>query len=485
MVGSNSAEERMFAGVFGAAPSAMLVADDAGRYVAANDAACVLLGRSREQILSLRIVDVSPSDVEVDALWERFLEEGELSGEYVLVRPDGSRVDVVFEARANVAPGRHLSVMRDVTSRRALERDLADAQLQTESVLELISDAFFVIDRDSNITYANAAAERVLGRDRHTLIGRNVWAEYPAARGSEFERQYMRVRQERVAVSFEAYYPHPLDGWFAVRAYPLEDAGIAVYATDITERVRVREHLEHARRLESLGVLAAGVSHDFNTALAMIRGHVELIREYQGDTSDEAVQASLATIDGAIDRARGLTQALLAFGRQDRLEPELVEVNTLVERLRPLVEPLLRPRIELEVELTDSADAWVAVDTAIEQSLLNLVTNARDAMPDGGQVTIATGVEHLDPSSTLPGLTPGRYVTLRVSDTGEGMDSETRERAPEPFFTTKHHETGTGMGLTRAYGLASQAGGTVTIDSTKGAGTTVTVWLPAAEPPAT
>jgi two-component system, cell cycle sensor histidine kinase and response regulator CckA len=351
-------EGNLFDAVFRSARDALLLADDQARYVEANPAACELLGRSRDELLTMSVFDVSPTDVDTDAMWRAFLERGEMGGEYVVVRPDGSTVDVEFRATANIRPGIHLSIMRDVT-----------------------------------------------------------------------------------------------------------------------ERVVMEQQLERARRLESLGLLAAGVAHDFNTVMATIRGHAELLR------SDLEPQAhdSLAAIDSAVERAIEVTNRLLAFGREQDLERRVIHVNEIVDHVRPLVEPLVGPKVNLVIDLTDERDAHVAVDAQIEQVVLQLVGNARDAMPDGGRLVISTSTRQVGSTRPAPEITPGRYAVLEVADTGMGMDEETKDRAFDPFFTTKSSWSPSGLGLTSAYGLVTQMGGAIRIGTAPGRGTTVTLLLPTTE----
>jgi two-component system, cell cycle sensor histidine kinase and response regulator CckA len=354
--------EGLFHAVFHSARDAMLLADDEARYIEVNPAACELLGRSRDEILTMSVFDVSPEGVDAEAAWRAFLDSGEMEGEYRLVRPDGDTVEVEFRATANILPGVHLSVLRDVS-----------------------------------------------------------------------------------------------------------------------DRVAIQQELQRARRLESLGVLAAGVAHDFNTMMATVRGHAELLRADHG--SEE--HPSLAAIDAAVDRAMDVTGRLLAFGRRQDLDLRTVHVNEIVEQARPLLGPLLEPKIDLVLDLTRDADARVVVDAQVEQVLLNLVNNARDAMPHGGSLTIATGVREVDEESSSLDVSPGRYVMIEVADDGMGMDSGTRERALDPFFTTKENWSPSGLGLSTAYGIVTQLGGSITIDSTPGAGTVVTLLLPMAATSAT
>jgi signal transduction histidine kinase len=250
----------------------------------------------------------------------------------------------------------------------------------------------------------------------------------------------------------------------------------------VEERTREREHalaqVHEMQKLESLGQLTGGVAHDFNNVLMAVLGNLELLSKRAGDPP-----AARRLIDGATkaaERGATLTQRMLAFARRQELRPEAVDaarhIGGLVEMLRRSLGPSIAITVDCEKDLPP-----IKVDpNQLELSLLNLALNARDAMPDGGNLTIAAHRPKFDPD-VIP-LRPGEYVCLSVADTGSGMDEATLKRAPEPFFTTKGVGKGTGLGLSMVYGLAAQSGGLARISSRLGDGTTVELWLPATEP---
>lgn len=468
-----------FRAVFDAALDAMVLADDEGRYVAANESACRLLGRSREEILQMTVHDVAPPDVDVDAAYRQFLEAGTETGFYKLVDADGQIIHVEYRATANVVPGLHLSVMRDVTDRRRLEAELVQVRGRATSILEQVTDAIYELDRDWRFTYLNPAAEQSFGVASRDLLGEVIWERFPEAVGTEFEDRYKSVMGERRPVSFEAYLPAPFDTWYREHVYPSDD-GIVVYSRDIGHERQREEILERARRLESLGGLAGGVAHDFNNIMTVIGANVAMLREELEEDRPE-LELMLQAAEGAIDRARHLTEQLLTFGR-GRIGEELVgHVNEVAEAILPLVTPLLGKEFELKVELTQEPDAWIVFDAQLDQVLLNIVTNAREAMVGGGTLVIATDVRDVAPDGheTVPA---GRYAALEVTDTGPGMDADDLDHAFEPFFTRKEGNGARGMGLASAYGIVTRFGGDLQIRSVIGEGTTVTVLLPLAEP---
>ena len=263
--------------------------------------------------------------------------------------------------------------------------------------------------------------------------------------------------------------------------------GRLVVVTDITERQLLQRQLEQVKRLESLGQLAGGVAHDFNNLLGVILNYAAFVREELDYATGEdpqrwtAVRGDVEQIEQAARRATALTRQLLAFARREVIHPEVINLNESVEDTEQLLRRTLGEHIELAYWLQE--DLWsVLTDPGqVEQILINLAVNSRDAMPNGGRLLIETLNVDVDESyaSTRPGLEPGRYVQLRVSDNGQGMAPATLERAFEPFYTTKPKGEGTGLGLATIYGIVTQAGGYIRLYSERGIGTTCTVMLPA------
>jgi two-component system cell cycle sensor histidine kinase/response regulator CckA len=252
-----------------------------------------------------------------------------------------------------------------------------------------------------------------------------------------------------------------------------ELAGVIV---DITGFRDLEERLLHSQKLEAVGQLAAGVAHDFNNLLVVIRGYAELLLTR---THDEASLAQLREITRAAERAGDLTAQLLAFGRRAPSVRETVDVNGLLRGLEPMLRRLIDEDIALTIDASAAVDAVRADPGQLEQVLVNLVINARDAMPFGGEIRIASSMEDVDVHSAAElGLEPGRYVVTAVSDSGSGMTAETKARIFEPFFTTKEQGQGTGLGLATVYGIVEQAGGTIAVDTELGKGSTLFVYLP-------
>ncbi|WP_323353667.1 hybrid sensor histidine kinase/response regulator [Leptolyngbya sp. CCNP1308] len=364
----------------------------------------------------------------------------------------------------------------EIHEQKQLEREARRIADRFNTTLESITDAFFTLDHEWRFTFINRQAERLLQRQRADLLGKSVWDEFPHAVGGVFEQQYERAIEEGQAVEFREFYP-ALNSWFDVRAYPSSE-GLAVYFQDVSDRIVLEEQLQQSQRLESVGQLTGGIAHDFNNLLTVILGNAELLTEMLDP--DPRLQPLAAMIGSAAQRGAELTQRLLAFARRQALDPEAVDVNRLIAAIDGLLRRTLGEHIEIEI--VRRAGLWPAlVDPAqLESALLNLCLNARDAMVEGGRLTLETANTRLsqDYADQHVEVVPGQYVMVAVSDTGLGIASENLERVFEPFFTTKETGKGTGLGLSMVYGFVKQSGGHIQIYSELGQGTTIKMYLP-------
>jgi PAS domain S-box-containing protein len=398
------------------------------------------------------------------------------------------------------------SISRDVS-----ERQRAEAMF--EGLLEAAPDAIIGVTQDGTITLINAQAERLFGYPRDELLGRSVDVLVPERlRPGHVHRRdgYFARPRNRPMGAGAALAAVRKDG----TEFPAEislswlntDRGTIVTTAirDVTDRLVAQaererliaqaerdaseRRLQHARRLESLGELAGGVAHDFNNILAVISNYTAMVLETLDGPFPEAdlaeVRNDLGQVSRAAERAARLTKQLLAFGRRDITQSAVLSLNHVIGD----VEQMLRRSLGEHIHLITSLDKQVwpvyADASQLEQILVNLAVNARDAMPGGGTLSIDTSNTELaaeDVSGTA--LEPGRFVRMRVSDTGSGMPPEVIERAFEPFYTTKPKGSGTGLGLATVYGIATAAGGDVRLYSEAGIGTTVTVILPAVDAP--
>lgn len=351
------------------------------------------------------------------------------------------------------------------------------------SVVDNITDGIVVFDRELNYLYVNRRAGELLGREPDDLVGRNYWVEYPEARGTPFARAYEEAARAGAYKSFEDLY-EPWQRWFENRIYPTDD-GILVLFTETTERrkreqeaERLAERLREAQRLEAIGRLAGGVAHDFNNMLTVIQGFGE--SALGRIPPDHPAHAELEEVLAAARRSAELTQQLLAFSRKQTLQPRVVDPNALISDLEKMLRRLIGEDIDLRVVLAEDVGRVKVDPGQLTQVLMNLAANARDAMPDGGKLTIETANVYLDEEyvRTHPEVVPGDHVVIGVTDTGHGLEPEVQAKLFEPFFTTKGAGQGTGLGLATVYGIVRQSGGHIWVYSEPGVGTTFKIYLP-------
>jgi signal transduction histidine kinase/CheY-like chemotaxis protein len=362
------------------------------------------------------------------------------------------------------------------------ERRFRRLSAEFQTLLDAIPDQLMLISPDMRLRWANNAAARAVGRPADQLQGalcHELW-----------ENRTIPCDNCPVAETFRSHSPEMVLMTFAdgktyeIRTAPIFDSeggveNVIEIRRDVTESRMLEEQLRHAQKMESVGMLAGGIAHDFNNLLMGIVGNVSLAMEEIG--AEGPLYDNLREIEKAADRATSITRQLLAFSRRQVIEIGIVNLNELLQHMKTMLGRLVRENINFDLHL-DPQLKNVEVDPAqIEQVIVNLVVNARDAMPDGGDLTISTLNAKLSDEFCMNNFqTPGgAFVKLEVADTGVGMDSETRERIFEPFFTTKPKEKGTGLGLATVYGAVKQNGGFITVHSREKAGSTFTLYFPA------
>jgi signal transduction histidine kinase len=358
--------------------------------------------------------------------------------------------------------------------RRTARSDRRRANVAAERALEVMEsmgDAFVTLDSDWRITYLNPQTNAILRRDRDTLLGKSLWEAFPEAVGSGFEEAFRRAVRDQTPVCFEETYG-PLGRTFDVRAYPMPE-GLAVYFGDVTNDRRREAQQQQAHRLEALGELTAGVAHDFHNLLAAVGGFAQLGQAQSAP--GEPVRAYFDQIKLASERAGALTLQLLAFGRPELVDSEPVDLNELVTDLSPLLSQLTPSGIELRLALAPQPVVVCANRSQLEQVLVNLVVNSRDAVTPPGTITITTTATQ--PAAVLDDV-PLPSGWLQVSDTGSGIPAEVVPRIFDPYFSTKTPETGTGLGLATTYGIVSRSRGSIFVDSAVDVGTTMSIALP-------
>ena len=368
-------------------------------------------------------------------------------------------------------------------------------------LLEAAPDAMVVVDQRGEIVLLNLQAEKQFGYRRDELVGQPVTNIIPTGFAERIIADDLRSAADALAqqigtgIELVALRKDGTEFPIEIMLSPLESAeGILVTAAirDISRRKAAESQLLQAQKLESIGRLAGGIAHDFNNMLFAIHGYAELLAEDLASTNrarldpDRAL-LSVDAISQAAERAAALTAQLLAFSHQQVISLNVLDVNAAIGGLEPMVRQLIGENMRLVLKLDHDAGHIRADAGQLDQILVNLVVNARDAMPDGGTVTIETGnVSVGEPSAIEPfDLKPGPYVLLVVTDTGIGMDRETREHIFEPFFTTKGLGKGTGLGLATTYGIVRQAGGHIWLYSEHGVGSSFKLYFPRVDAPAT
>jgi two-component system cell cycle sensor histidine kinase/response regulator CckA len=370
---------------------------------------------------------------------------------------------------------------------RATEQALRDSEARFRAVIENAFDITAITDGDGVIRYVSPSVERILGYAPQELEGSRFLAFVHPDDASDLEEDFGRAASQPRQVQLQESRARHKDGtWRLMDLVCLNQLdnpavrGMVFNARDVTTRRALETRLHQSERLDAIGQLAGGVAHDFNNILLVIRGYSSVLRSTLGDPQHIA---DVDEIVSAADRAAELTRHLLAFGRRQVLQPRLVSVVDTVHGLESLLRHSIRENVELNLDLADSAPAVLADPVQIEQVILNLVVNGRDAMAGGGVVRLSVGTAELTGAEEgiSPALPHGTYVVLAVADTGTGIAAEVLPHIFDPFFTTKEDGVGTGLGLSTVYGIVVQSGGGIDVRSPASGGTTFTVYLPVAE----
>ena len=396
-----------------------------------------------------------------------------------------------------------LSAIRDVSDRKRIEEELVRAneelsrrkdrqlweyQNRLALVVDSSQDAIIGKNLDGVITNWNKGAERIYGYKAEEVIGRSITLLAPPDRKEEIPKILEDIRQGRQVEHFETVRVTK-DGRslnVSISVSPIRGAsgdivGASTIARDVTVQKKTEDQLRQGQKMEAVGRLAGGVAHDFNNILGIITSCTELLRPHLGN---DPLPAELAgDIRDACKRGSSLTRQLLAFSRRQAVQPRVFELNERLQDVSKLLRPLMGDDVSVNF-LPRSQSAFIEADPGqLDQIVLNLAVNARDAMQKGGKFVIETDTADFDEAFARqhPPMQPGRYVMLAVSDNGSGMDEATRLRIFEPFFTTKEVGKGTGLGLATVYGIVKQSGGHIWVYSEVGRGTTFKVFLPSAD----
>ena len=387
-----------------------------------------------------------------------------------------------------------LRSLRYALERASLKRSLREREARFRALVENSYDAISLVNDQFRIIYDSRSVERVTGFTPEDRLGRRVDEFlHPDDVALVWDRCEYILAHPNEILQLEYRYLHK-DGTFrwgeAIGKNCLDDPAVqavVVNHRDVTERRAMaealrqsEEQLRQAQKLEAVGRLAGGVAHDFNNVLTAIFGYSDLLMEQL--TLDDTRRADVQEIRRSAERAAALTRQLLAFSRKQVMQPRLLQLNEVIVNVQSLLSRLVGEDIQVQLALEPSLASVMADPGQIEQVLMNLAANARDAMLEGGRITISTANVDVDAERPdRPGLKPGSYACLSVEDSGDGIPEHIRANIFEPFFTTKEQGKGTGLGLATVYGVVKQSGGGIYVDSQEGQGTTFHIYLPRAD----
>ena len=506
--------EERFRAVFEQGSVGIAVTDLKQRLIRVNPAFCAMLGYKESEIIGLNVTDITApggqgsTQQATDQLYSRGEPVIRLEKQYL--RKDrtvfwGLASATVMRGGQGQAIGA-VAMVQDISEQKRTEEALRLSQGQLEAAMDLADLVNWELDIPSGIFTFNDRLYALYGTTAEAEGGYQMPAEVYSRKFVHPEEASLVAEQVRMALEtddpdYRAYVEHRIvraDGeirCIVVRYGITKDANGRTIKThganqDVTARKRTEEALTRAedqlrqsQRMEAVGRLAGGIAHDFNNLLTAIIGNSDLALD--GLAKDDPNRPFVEDIKEVADRAAVLTRQILAFSRRQLLKPEVVDLNEIVQLMGPLLRRTLGEEVRIDIVLAPGLRLVEVDPHQVEQVLMNLAVNARDAMPEGGGIAIETANAELGPDDDLSDveLEPGSYVTLAVSDTGQGMDEETRSRIFEPFFTTKELGKGTGLGLSTVFGIVRQSGGGVAVDSKVGKGSTFKVYLPASTNP--
>jgi len=468
----------------------MAILDATGKFVYVNSAFARMMGNTTREALtgkSWRVVTEKRNLAGVESeIRDALLKRGKWFGPLTLHHDGGKTVRAEMAVSA-LPDGGTICVSHDITDRISEQDARAETEIKYRTLIEQVAAISYIaeIGADGQWFYVSPQIESMLGYsteewtsgsrewlrhvppDDHPII---IAAEEHCARGEPFQAEYRIIRKDgqTIWVSDSAVVVRGSD------SHPVME-GLIV---DITDRKMLEDQLQQARKMEAVGRLAGGVAHDFNNLLTIIKGYVEMAMQRCLDRPE--LHSDIRRIEEAADRAVTLVRQLLAFSRKQVLRPKILDLNTIVLNLDQLLRRLMTENIEMKTIVSKEAGAIKADPSQIEQVIMNLVVNARDALPNGGRIIVETSNVDLDSTYTRDHavVIPGPYVLLAVTDNGVGMTNETVTHIFEPFYTTKESGRGTGLGLSTVYGIVKQSGGYIWVYSELGKGTTFKVYLP-------
>lgn len=495
-----SSEER-FRNLIHSAQDGIVSADRSGRIFLVNRASEQIFGYSAEEAVNLFFLQLFETDENSSIVAEVrcFIDNGKCletgrSYELAGLRKDGSVLPLeVSLSVSGEQESRVLTAMiRDISQRKQMLEQIASAKKEWEETFDTINDAITIHDRDFNIIRANRASEEMLGLDMQDILSHKCFRSYHGSDEQPINCPSCQTAKTGIESTTEIYEPH-LGKYLEIKALPRFDEagdlrGIVHVVRDITDKRKAEEQQEklqsqliQMQKMETVGRLAGGVAHDFNNILSAIIGYSELV--LQELPKDAEVYQDVETIKESGEKAAVLTGQLLAFSRKQVLKMQPVDLNRTIDGMAKMLKRLMVDNISLDLKLTSDIRNITADPGQLEQIILNLAVNARDAMPSGGHLIIETSevILEKDYVDQHPDARLGRHVLLAISDTGTGMTEEIRQQIFDPFFTTKERGKGTGLGLSTVYGIVKQHESQIYVYSEPGKGTTFKIFFPASE----
>ncbi len=491
--------EAMQRALFRNAPVPMHALDRNWRIIDVNGRWLELFGRNRDDVIGRSIAEFQESSGAAERLsrFGEILAPGELEDVHLRYLKKSGEVVDAFETTTIERDGtgelvRAISIVIDVSDRLRAEDAVRREQQLSQLLAESSTDGIIGVDTDFRLTVWNQAMEALSDVPRGVVLGRNIFDLRPDLAGTPADTALRAALQGRKSSLHNRHVAFPRTGgggsydadFAPLYASDRSVIGALVFVRDVTERQRMEQQLRQAQKMEAVGQLTGGIAHDFNNLLTVVLGNIDMLRRCLA-TADisrnhlDMEKAASAAVRAA-ERGAQLTQRLLAFSRQQPLEPMAVDPNKLVAGISDLLRRTLGEGIAIETILAGGIWRTLVDPNELENAILNLALNARDAMPGGGKLTIETANAFLDEdyAGAHEDVAVGQHVLIAVSDTGVGMTKDVADRAFEPFFTTKGVGQGTGLGLSQVYGFVKQSGGHVKIYTEPGEGTTVKIYLP-------
>ncbi len=460
-----------------------------GRILECNEAFARMLGYdSSAELLSVNVKALYQKPSERAELIDRLLEQKTVTQQEVCFqRKDGGPVWILTNMNLveSDEPGEFtiIGTTFDITERKRSREELRVSRQRFAAFMRHLPGVAFMKDREGRYVFYNEAAQGLFHLDPVDFLGKTDHEVWPAEYADRFVANDEAVLRSKTLVEAVEAVPHRQGvHYWLIYKFPIVDdydevQFIGGMGIDITERRQLEDQLRQSQKMEAVGRLAGGVAHDFNNLLTVISGYGDMIM--RGLTPEDPLHGCIEEVLKAASRATSLTNQLLAFSRRQVIQPKILDLNILVANMDRMLRRVIGEHIELETVLTPGLGSVKADAGQIEQVIMNLAVNARDAMSEGGKLYIRTGNVDVQHSSRLPAdVRPGSYVRLTVADTGKGMDAEIMVHLFEPFYTSKATGKGTGLGLSTVYGIVKRSGGEIVVESEPGRGATFQIYLP-------